>query len=152
MATFMETKSMNPRLRQDQIAKELGCSNSPLQRCRQDKKMLSPYRNPSNSKKKENKRFQIVNMTSKHLNWPQMTSKDPNWPQKTSIDLKIPQLTSKDDDKTVSRKVKTKANIKGGDSNDIHNHGRDLIGQAFSSRERAEFTEFIKKILKFKTK
>ena len=31
-ARFMEIKSVNPKLRQDQIAKELGCSSSTLQR------------------------------------------------------------------------------------------------------------------------
>ena len=32
MARFMEIKSINAKLRQDQIAKELGCSSSTLQR------------------------------------------------------------------------------------------------------------------------
>ena len=32
MARFMEIKSMSPKLRQDQIAKVLGCSSSTLQR------------------------------------------------------------------------------------------------------------------------
>ena len=34
MARFMEIKSMNPRLRQDQITKALGGSSGTLQRCR----------------------------------------------------------------------------------------------------------------------
>ena len=37
-------------------------------------------------------------------------------------------MISKDDDKLFLKK-----NLKGGDTNDIHNHGRDLIEQAFSS-------------------
>ena len=41
MPRFKEIKSMNPGLRQDQIAKEIGCSSSTLQRYRQDIKMLS---------------------------------------------------------------------------------------------------------------
>ena len=32
MGRFMEIKSLNPRLRQDQIAKQLGCSSGNLQR------------------------------------------------------------------------------------------------------------------------
>ena len=46
MARFMEKESLNPRLRQDQIAKELVCSTSKLQRFRHDIDMLSTYRIP----------------------------------------------------------------------------------------------------------
>ena len=42
MARFMEIKSVNPKLRHDQIAKELGCSGSILKRYRNDVNMLSP--------------------------------------------------------------------------------------------------------------
>ena len=42
----MKIKSVNHRLGQDQIAKELGCSSSTLQRYRNDINMLSPYRIP----------------------------------------------------------------------------------------------------------
>ena len=38
MARFIEIKSDHPNLRQDQIAKELGCSSSILQRYRHVKK------------------------------------------------------------------------------------------------------------------
>ena len=69
MARFREIKSLNPKLKQSEIAKELGCSTSTLQRYRQDLNMISPDRNPSNTK--ENKRFQIVKMISKDLNSPQ---------------------------------------------------------------------------------
>ena len=51
MARFMEIKSVNPRLRQDQIAKELDCSSSTLQRYRNDLNMPPPYRTPPNSNK-----------------------------------------------------------------------------------------------------
>ena len=46
---------MNPRFPQDQIAKELGCSSSTLQRYRQQKKMLSPYRITPNSNERKQK-------------------------------------------------------------------------------------------------
>ena len=39
LAGFMRNESINPKLRQNQIAKELGSSNSTLQRYRKDKKM-----------------------------------------------------------------------------------------------------------------
>ena len=41
MPMFMEIKAAKPRLGQDQLAKELGCSSSTLQRYRHDLKMLS---------------------------------------------------------------------------------------------------------------
>ena len=48
MNRFMDVKSVSPKLKRDQIAKELGCSSSTLQRYRQDINMLSPYRIPPN--------------------------------------------------------------------------------------------------------
>ena len=41
-ARFMEMKSINPKLKQSEIAKEIGCSSSILQRYRQAINMLSP--------------------------------------------------------------------------------------------------------------
>ena len=69
MSRFMGKKSTNPRSRQDEIAKDIGCSSSSLQRYRQDIKMPSTYMIPPNTHKK-NKRFQIVNMASKDLRCP----------------------------------------------------------------------------------
>ena len=42
MATFTKVISVNPNLIQAQIAKELCCSSSTLQRFRRDIKMISP--------------------------------------------------------------------------------------------------------------
>ena len=42
MARFLEIKPINSKIRQDQIAKELGSSGSTLQRYRNDIKMLLP--------------------------------------------------------------------------------------------------------------
>ena len=65
MARFVEIKSLNPGLRQDQIAIEIGCSSSTLQRYRLDIKMLSPYRIPSSKTHTRNERFQTIpSMTS----------------------------------------------------------------------------------------
>ena len=55
MARFMEIKSVNPKLGQYQIARELCCSSASLQRYRHDINMLSPYRIPSSCHKKGQK-------------------------------------------------------------------------------------------------
>ena len=70
MARFMEVKTLNPRVIQKEIAKELGCSSSNLQRYRNGIKMLSPYRNPMNCKER---RQDLSKDDSKR---PQLTSKE----------------------------------------------------------------------------
>ena len=82
MVSFMEIKSFNPILRQDQIAKHLGWSNSTLQRYRHHLIMHSPYRNLLNSNKRERK----ISNCEQNLERPQLTSND----------LKKPQFTSKE--------------------------------------------------------
>ena len=52
MAKFMEIQSMNPRFRQDQIAKEIGSSSSTFKLYR-NINMLSAYRIPSNTKERK---------------------------------------------------------------------------------------------------
>ena len=52
MADFMKLKYENPRMKQSEIANQLGMSSSTLQRYRNDINMLSPYRiSPNNTKK-----------------------------------------------------------------------------------------------------
>ena len=52
MADFMRLKYENPRMKQSQIANQIGLSTSTLQRYRSDINMLSPYRiNPNNTNK-----------------------------------------------------------------------------------------------------
>ena len=53
LAGFMEIKSVNANSKQCEIAKELGCSSSTLKRNRNDENLLSPYRIPSETNKKE---------------------------------------------------------------------------------------------------
>ena len=48
-------------------------------------------------------------------------------------DLERPQMTSKDDDKTFSKKVESKGNLKRGDPIEDSIHGRVLSEPAFSS-------------------
>ena len=75
MARFPEIKYMNPRLRQDQKAKELDAQVVLYNDI--DKIWISFHVIESHLIAiKEDKRFQIVNMTSKDLNWPQSISKE----------------------------------------------------------------------------
>ena len=62
MARFMEIKSTNPKIKQNEIAKDLGFSSSTLQRYRSDINMLSPYRIPPNNI--NNKRRQNISNTN----------------------------------------------------------------------------------------
>ena len=75
MARLMKIKSVSPKMKQNQTAKELGYSSSTLQRYRNDINMLSPYGIPHNDTNKKDKRvqiqiwmiFQIVNMMLKDI-------------------------------------------------------------------------------------
>ena len=56
MADFMKVKYENPRMKQTEIANQIGLSTSTLQRYRNDINMLSPYRiNPNNNHKRTKK-------------------------------------------------------------------------------------------------
>ena len=118
MADFMRLKYENPKLRQSEIAGQLGLSSSTLQRYRSDINMLSPYRiNPNFT----NKRTKKV----KNTNFDENTSPnhDNKRPQMTSNDLKRPQSTSK---------IKSKNVLKGGfvqDNIEINEHYLDEILQ-----------------------
>ena len=52
MNDFMDIKYQNPKMKQSEIANELGMSSSTLQRYRNDITMLSPYRIQSNNTNK----------------------------------------------------------------------------------------------------
>ena len=57
MADFMRLKYENPKMRQSEIANQLGLSSSTIQRYRNDINILSPYRiGPNNTKKKRSKK------------------------------------------------------------------------------------------------
>ena len=59
MANFMRSKYENPKLKQSEIANQLGYSTCILQRYRNDKNMLSPYRiQPNNTNKRSKKGFE----------------------------------------------------------------------------------------------
>ena len=74
MADFMKVKYENPRMKQSEIANQLGMSSSTLQRYRNDLNMLSPYRiSPNNTKKRPKKSKIDDNGDFKRL---QLTSND----------------------------------------------------------------------------
>ena len=80
MADFMRIKYQNPRMKQSEIAKQLELSSSTLQRYRNDKNMLSPYKNSPNNTNKRTKKAKNTNFdNSSHHDTdpkrPQMTSK-----------------------------------------------------------------------------
>ena len=74
MADFMKLKYENPRMRQSEIANQLGMSSSTLQRYRNDINMLSPYRISPNNTKKRSKKAKVDDIGD--LKRPQMTSND----------------------------------------------------------------------------
>ena len=55
MAAFMQLKYENPKMKQSEIANQLGLSSSNIQRYRNDINMLSPYRNNPNNTNKRTK-------------------------------------------------------------------------------------------------
>ena len=99
LADFMRVKDENPKLKQNEIANQLGLYSSTLQRYTNDINMLSPYRIHPNNTNKRTKKI-------KHTNFDNNSHRehDLERPQMTSNDLKRPQRTSSEN----SKKVKTK--------------------------------------------
>ena len=109
MADFMRVKYENPRMRQSELANQLGMSSSILQRYRNDINMLSPYRINPNNVKKRSKKAKIDDIG----------------------DLKRPEMTSNDVKTTSNESVKNKKNkMKGGsiqEDVEINEHYLDKI-------------------------
>ena len=106
MADFMKVKYENPRMRQSEIANQLGMSSSTIQRYRNDINMLSPYRISPNNTKKRTKKAKIDDIG----------------------DLKRPQMTSNDLKTTSDEPVKNKKNkLNGGSNIEINEHYLDKI-------------------------
>ena len=82
MVDIMRMKCENPKLKQSEIANQLAYSSSSLQRYRNDKNMLSPYRIQStNSNKKRTEKASKTNFNNDShretdVKRPQMTSND----------------------------------------------------------------------------
>ena len=62
LARFMEINSVEPKLRQDQIAKELGCSSSTLQRYKNDINKLPSCGIPPNNTNKWRQKISDSNL------------------------------------------------------------------------------------------
>ena len=68
LADFLRVKYENPKMKQCEIANQLGMSSSTLQRYRNDISMLSPYRTSPNNVEKQPKRLKsMISVTSKDL-------------------------------------------------------------------------------------
>ena len=83
MANFKRVKYENPKMKQSEIANQLGLSSLSLQIYRNDINMLSPYRiNPNNTNKRTKKAKNTNFDNNPHhetvFKRPQMTSKDLN--------------------------------------------------------------------------
>ena len=121
MADFMRVKYENPRIKQTEIANQLGMSSSTLQRYRNDVNMFSPYRiNPNNIKKQSKKvKNNDFNNNSNHEEGSKRF-------RMTSNDFKRPQTTSNESGK----KSKTRNSLKGGlvlDDIEINEHYLDKV-------------------------
>ena len=119
MADYMRIKYENPKLKQSEIANHLGYSSSTLQTYRNDINMLSPYRIQTNNTNKRTKKVSNTNIDNN---------------SHREKDLKRLEMTSND---LVKGETITKPNrrniLKGGDSSDSQNSGRNRLEQAFSS-------------------
>ena len=83
MADFLKVKYEKPRMKQYEIANQIGLSTSTLQKYRNDINMLSPYRinpntNHKRTKKVKNTDFDNNSHHEPDVKRPQMTSKDLN--------------------------------------------------------------------------
>ena len=116
MADFMKVKYENPRMKQSEIANEIGLSTSTLQRYRNYINMLSPYRNNPNNNNKRTKKPKNNDFDNDSHH-----EADVKRPQMTSNDLKRPRSTSK---------TEIKNELKGGfalDNIEINEHYLDEI-------------------------
>ena len=91
MNDFMHIKYQNPKLKQSEIASQIGLSTSTLQRCRSDINMLSPYRIQPNNTNKRMKKVKNTDFDNNSLN---------------EADVKRLQMTSKQLKQNPIRKTK----------------------------------------------
>ena len=106
MADFLRLKYENPRMKQSEIANQLGKSASTLQRYRNEINMLSPYRVQPNNTNKRTKRDKSTDFNNVSLHEP-----DVKRPQMTSNDLKTTQTKSNKKNKNILKAGSVQENI-----------------------------------------
>ena len=116
MAEFMKVKYENPKLKQSEIANQLGLSSSTLQRYRNDINMLSPYRIQPNITNKRIKKAKNTTFNNDSHHEPNVKT-----PQMTSNDLKSTQTKSNKKNKNISKAGSLQENI------EINEHYLDEI-------------------------
>ena len=94
MVDFMRMKYENPKLKQSEIANQLGLSSSTLQRYRNDLNMISLDRNKPNNTNTRTKKASNTNSDNKSHREP-----DAKRPQMTSNDFKTTQTNPKSNKK-----------------------------------------------------
>ena len=115
MLNFMEIRSNIPKMKQSQICKQLGTSDSTIKRYRDDIQMDSPYKRKNYKKKKPN---QSSDTTTENTSISQQTTNE-------SVKNKI-----------IEKRIKNrlKNEIKGGNISDTHTiTGKELIDHGFES-------------------
>ena len=95
----MHIKYQGPKLKQSEIASQIGLSTSTLQRCGSDINELSPYRIQPNNTNKQTKKAKNTDFGDKsrheaNVKRPQMTSNDLKRSQSTSNKTKKNNLKS----------------------------------------------------------
>ena len=125
MLNFMEIKSNNPRMTQNQTCKQLGTSDSAIKRYRDHIQMDSPY-NRNNYKKKSHKQKPLT-VTGDHS-------------KNTNIETTNESNKNKIIEKCIKNRLKNE--LKGGNISDIHTiSGEELIDQAFESDKENSILE-----------
>ena len=115
MANFMRVKYENPKIKQCQIANQIGLSTNTLQRFRNDINMFSPYIIKPNNTNKRTKKTSNTNSNNDFY-------RDPNLKrlQMTSNDLKRPQSIS--ESYHEFKPIKSKNKLKSGANIEINEH------------------------------
>ena len=116
MLNFMEIRSINPRMTQNQICKQLVTSDSTIKRYRDDIQMDSPYKR-SKYKKKNTKSNTSISQSQSHT-----TNETPK------------------NNKNIKNNKKN-ITLKRDNPNEVHMSGRELIEQVFQNGKAGSILE-----------
>ena len=115
MADYLRLKNENSKLKQFELANQLGLSSSTLERYRNDINMLSPYKINLNNTNNRTKKVSNGNFDNNSHH-----ESNVKRPQLTSNDLKGPQSVSESHHEV--KPVKSKNKLKGGAVIEINEH------------------------------